>query len=246
MKSCRLFIVLSICLLFSFSTPKTKAQSGAGDRNLLLPGATPEQAGQALDKILQNLAGASQVELVRKTVLPGQKFPENLTKVTIQLDANCNFDQLVSFLGAIKGYEKFLRVEELFIQSQRFQGENRTRPMLKVSGFVEHAPNDSGAQAQSLEKKVGAAEANLFWRDQNLELLRELAIRLPAETYLTLYRNQDCKLMLNGQSPPTSTSDLIPRLEESPLIKDVVFATRTFTNAQTGNDIFQLSAKCEK
>ncbi len=246
MKSCCLFIVLSFCLLFSFSMPQTKAQSGAGVRNLLLPGATPEQAAQALDKILQNLADANQVELIRKRKQPDQKIPENLTKVTMHMDVDCNFEQLVRFLETIKGYEKFLRVEELLIQSGRFQGKSVIHPMLKVSGLVENAPDDVRAQDQSLEKKVDAAEANLFRRDQNLELLRELPTLLPAGAYLMLYRNQDCTLWLYGQSPPTSTSDLIPKLEKSPLIRDVVFTTAKFKNAQTGNDMFQLSAKCEK
>ncbi len=246
MKSHRLFIVLSFCLLFSSSIAETKEQSGAGDRNLLLPGSTPLQAGQVLQKILQNLADANQVELIRKIILPDQKFPEDLTRVTIQVDTNCNYDQLVRFLEAIKGYEKFLRVDELFIQSARLQGKSVILAFLKVSGFVENAPEDARSQAQSLEKKVDTAEANLFRHDQNLELLRELTALLPADTYLTLYRNHDCTLSLNGQSPPTSTSGLISKLEKTPLIRDVVFATATFKNAQTGNDMFQLSAKCEK
>ncbi len=89
MNSWRLFIVLSFCLLFSFSMPKTEAQSGAGDRNLLLPGVTPEQAGQALEKILQNLADASQVELIRERKDPDQEVPENLTKGT-RIQGECD------------------------------------------------------------------------------------------------------------------------------------------------------------
>jgi hypothetical protein len=68
MKSCRLFVVLSFCLLFSFSSERITAhpQRIAGDGRLLLPGSTHEQAGQQLDKILQNLADTSQVELTRE------------------------------------------------------------------------------------------------------------------------------------------------------------------------------------
>jgi Tfp pilus assembly protein PilN len=105
---------------------------------------------------------------------------------------------------------------------------------------------DLRTQAQNAERRVRAVEEVLNRRDQNLELLRELTTLLPADTYLTLYRNQDCTLSLNGQSPPTSSSDLIPKLEKSPLIKDVVTTTATFKNSQTGKDMFQLSAKCEK
>ncbi len=101
-------------------------------------------------------------------------------------------------------------------------------------------------QMQNLEKRINSLEEVLNRRDQNLEVLRELTSLLPNDTYLTLYRNQDCNFSLNGQSPPTTSSDLIGKLDKSPLLKDVVPATATFKNQQTGKDIFQLSAKCEK
>ncbi len=101
-------------------------------------------------------------------------------------------------------------------------------------------------QMQNLEKRISSVEEVLNRRDQNLEVLRELTSLLPNDTYLTLYRNQDCNFSLNGQSPPTSSSDLIGKLEKSPLLRDVLTTTATFKNQQTGKDIFQLSAKCEK
>jgi hypothetical protein len=301
MKSCRLFITMSFCLWFSFSTPEIQAQSGwlydlakagsakwssdrvsfvptqenpkaeaekdkgligqeesevriaahqqrlASDINLLLPGATPEQAGQVLDRILQNLADASHVELTRVKNLPDQKFPENLTKVTKQLETNCNFDQLVRFLEAIKSCEKFLRVEELFIASYSLQGKYEIHnPSLKVSGFVEGMGDDLRAQGQSLEKKVDAAEASLFRRDQNLELLRELTGLLPPDTILTFYRNQDCTIQLRGICPPSLSSDLIEKLEKSPFLKDVTSPAGRYRDPWTGKDVFTFSAKCEK
>ncbi len=101
-------------------------------------------------------------------------------------------------------------------------------------------------QVQNLEKRINSMEEVLNRRDQNLDVLRELTSLLPNDTYLTLYRNQDCNFSLNGQSPPTSSSDLIGKLEKSPLLKDVMTTTATFKNQQTGKDMFQLSAKCEK
>jgi Tfp pilus assembly PilM family ATPase/Tfp pilus assembly protein PilN len=101
-------------------------------------------------------------------------------------------------------------------------------------------------QMQNLEKRIHSIEEVLNRRDQNLEVLRELTGLLPTDTYLTYYRNQDCTFSLNGQSPPSSSSDLIGKIEKSPLLKDVVTTTATFKNQQTGKDIFQLSAKCEK
>jgi len=114
----------------------------ATDMNRLLPGETPAQAGAALVKILQGLADASQVELTRKTNQPDQKLPENLIKVTVQLDnMNCNVEQLVRFLTEIENYEKFLKVEELNILSYPTQKKFEIRnPTMKVSGFIASAP----------------------------------------------------------------------------------------------------------
>jgi hypothetical protein len=115
----------------------------------LLPGETPAQAGAALVKIVQGLADASQVDLTGKTNQPDQKLPENLTKVTVQLETNCNLEQLVRFLTAIENYEKFLKVDELFISSYPMQKKWEIRnPSMKVSGFVASAPETkAGDQA---------------------------------------------------------------------------------------------------
>ncbi len=102
------------------------------------------------------------------------------------------------------------------------------------------------AQSLSLEKQIVSLEDILRRRDQNLEILQELTTRLPSDTYLTFYRNNDCSINLNGQSPPSSSSDLIPKLEQSPLLKDVATTGTIFKNQQTGKDNFQFTAKCEK
>jgi hypothetical protein len=243
MKSFRLFSVVAFCLLFSFSTPRIKAQSG--ESNLFLPGATLYQAEQALDAILQHLADESQVELIRKIKQPDQKFPENLTKVTIQLESKCNFDQLVRFLDAIKCHEKFLRVEVLSILRFRLQGKWEIRPGLRVSGFVENAPDKIRGQTQNLENKMDAAEAPLFRRDQNLEILSELTGLLPPDTVLTFYGNRDCMIQLRGICPAALSSDLMEKLEKSPFLKDVTSAG-IFRDPQTGKDVFALSARCKK
>jgi type II secretory pathway component PulM len=109
----------------------------SNDMQRLLPGDTPGAAGANLTKILQGLADASQVELMRKTPQPDQKLPEGLTKVTVQLDMNCDLNKLVRFLVAIENYEKFLKVDELFIQSYRMRNKDEIRnPQIKVSGFI--------------------------------------------------------------------------------------------------------------
>ncbi len=108
----------------------------AQDLDRLLPGNSPSAAGPALQKVLQDLADSLQVEISRKTILPEQKLQENLTKVSVQLDVNCTLEQLVRFMTAIENYEKLLKIDEVFIQSQRFQNRDQIRPMLKVAGLI--------------------------------------------------------------------------------------------------------------
>ncbi len=106
------------------------------DLDRLLPGNNPSSAGPALQKILQDLADSQQVEISRKTILPEQKLQDTLSKVSVQLDVNCNLDQMVRLIAAIENYEKFLKIEELFVQSQRLMNRDRITTMIKVSGLV--------------------------------------------------------------------------------------------------------------
>jgi Tfp pilus assembly protein PilN len=56
-------------------------------------------------------------------------------------------------------------------------------------------------------------------RDMNLEVLQELTNVLPLDTYITSYTYRDGVIQINGFSG--SASDLISRLEQSPLLKEV-------------------------
>jgi hypothetical protein len=243
MKSLRSCFVLAFCLLLS-TTPNLKSQSG--DRNLLLPGATPAQAEQELGKILQNLALASQVDLILKAKQPDQQVSQNLTKVAIRLESNCGFEQLVMFLDAIKSYETFLRVEELTVNSFPMKGRTEIRPSLTVSGFIEIAPDHSRAQAWSLDKGVDSTGALLFRHDQNLEIMKELTSLLPPDAVLATYRNRDCAIQLIGLFPPSSSYDLMEKLEKSPLLKDVTSVGTIYVDPSTGKERAMFAAKCEK
>jgi hypothetical protein len=101
-------------------------------------------------------------------------------------------------------------------------------------------------QAENSEKQAGSMENLLLRKDQNLEILQELTTLLPMDSYLTMYINNDCTLTLAGQSPPSSSVDLIPKLEKSPLLKDVSPQGPIYTNAQTHKEVFTFTAKCER
>jgi len=107
-----------------------------------------------------------------------------------------------------------------------------------------NAVNQVREQAESLEKKVLYTEGLLRRRDMNLEILLELTEILPADTYLNIYRNQDCSITISGLS--SSAPDLIPALEKSPLLAGVVQRGTIFKDPQSGKDRFQFEAKCER
>jgi hypothetical protein len=111
------------------------------DMDRLLPVDNPSAAGPALQKILQDLADPLQVEISRKTPLPEQKLPENISKVSVQLDISCSLETLVRFLAAIENYDKFLKVDELYIQGGiRQRNRDEIRPQLKVACLIATAP----------------------------------------------------------------------------------------------------------
>jgi len=99
-------------------------------------------------------------------------------------------------------------------------------------------------QAEALENRIKFVEGMLQHRDQNLEILLELSNILPNDTYLNIYRNQDGSLQLSGSS--SSAPDLIPTLEKSPLLANVVQRGTIFKDAQSGKDRFQFEAKSER
>jgi BarA-like signal transduction histidine kinase len=106
----------------------------------LLPGDNPNVASAELQKILQDFADRSGVEITQKNTLPEKKMQDMLTKVSVSIQANCDLDQLVRFLTAIENYEKLLKVEDFIITSfpSRIQTQKRyeIRPNLTVVGYI--------------------------------------------------------------------------------------------------------------
>ncbi len=99
------------------------------------------------------------------------------------------------------------------------------------------------AEAEALEKRITFIEGILRKRDMNLEILRELTQVLPTDTFLNVYSNKDCTIQMSGSS--SSAPDLIPKLEKSVLLMNVVQRGTIFKDAQTGKDRFTFEARCE-
>ncbi len=106
------------------------------DQARLLP---TDSAASTLQKIVQELSDASGVEIPRKTPMPDQKVADtNLTKVSLQLqDLNCTMEQFVRFLTALENQDKFLKVEDLQINSRRLQNRDVLYiQLLRVVGYM--------------------------------------------------------------------------------------------------------------
>jgi Tfp pilus assembly protein PilN len=99
-------------------------------------------------------------------------------------------------------------------------------------------------QADALGNKIKAIEEVLRKRDMNLEILKELSALLPQDTFLSSYSYRDGIIQLTGLSG--SSSDLIQRMEQSALFKDVVQRGPIVKDSQTGKDRFTLEAKLER
>jgi hypothetical protein len=110
------------------------------NRARLLPGDNPATAAAALQKVLQDFADQSGVEITSRTNLPDQKIQDTLTKITIQLSVNCSIDELVRFLAITESHEKYLRVDELYVQQFRSRNRDEIRPQIKVAGYVATPP----------------------------------------------------------------------------------------------------------
>ncbi|MBN2317668.1 MAG: pilus assembly protein PilM [Acidobacteria bacterium] len=91
-------------------------------------------------------------------------------------------------------------------------------------------------QTEDLEKEIHTIE-NLFRKkDANLEVLQELTTILPDDTYLSNYIYRNGSITIGGLSD--SATDLIPILENSPLLHNVGQKSGIFRDAQTGKDRF--------
>lgn len=122
------------------------------DMTRLLPGGNPNVAEADLQKLLMSLAEESGVEIMRKNTLPEKKMEDDLIKVSVNVQVNCNLDQLVRFLAAIEDYDKFLAVEQLNITGFSTQRRQQIRPSMTVVGYINSKePQSNEAPAESRE-----------------------------------------------------------------------------------------------
>ncbi len=100
------------------------------------------------------------------------------------------------------------------------------------------------SESETLKSQVQRVEGQLRQRDMNLEVLQELTKILPTDTFLNVYMNKQGSIELSGSS--SSTPDLVPKLEQSPLLMNVQQRGTVFKDAQTGKDRFNFVMKLER
>jgi hypothetical protein len=128
------------------------------DQDLMqfLPGENPTLAGADLQKILKDLADQSGVEITQRNTLPEKKVYDFVAKVSVRIETNCTPEQLVQFLSAVESHEKFLKVDEVVINSLKIAKKYEIRPSLTISGLIripEEKPKEK-AESESGKARV--------------------------------------------------------------------------------------------
>jgi Tfp pilus assembly protein PilN len=141
---------------------------------------------------------------------------------------------IVVLLGAI-GYHRTAQSRTLERDLDR-EIKGLTASVEKVRGYER--------QTEALKKRIKSIEDLLNDRDMNLEVLRELTTKLPNDTFLRTYTWRDGTITINGLS--ASASDLIPELDKSPYLKNVVPRGVFYKDTATGKEGFTFEAKLEK
>ncbi len=98
-------------------------------------------------------------------------------------------------------------------------------------------------EADALRTRALSMEKLLSKRDCNLEILKEFTLILPPDTYLNMYQNRGGKIKVTGSS--VTSTELIPKLEESSLLQDVRQSGTIFKDTRSGKDRFNFEATVE-
>jgi hypothetical protein len=123
-------------------------------KTLLLSGDNPTVAGAELLKVIKDFADKTQVNITsRSNLTPENKKEVMLTKVSARIETNCDIENLVQFLCAISSYEKYLKIDDMQINSFRLQVQKKyeIRPIMTISGYI------GMREEKQIEKPAGPA-----------------------------------------------------------------------------------------
>ena len=97
------------------------------------------------------------------------------------------------------------------------------------------------ARGEILDAQRDILTRNLTDDDRNLDILKYLTETFPSDSYLTVYQNINGAITLACESG--SSSELIARLERSPILQDVKLNGAITRNTANGRESFQILAK---
>jgi len=130
----------------------------------LLPGNNSVAAVTELQRILNDFADRSGIVITSKSNLPDRKVvdSDSLIKVSVRNGIDCSNvaecrieEDLVDFLTSIKNFDKFLKVEEIVIQTSMQQNRLRVRRPISmtIAGYI-NAPPPAESEAKPGENPV--------------------------------------------------------------------------------------------
>ena len=114
-------------------------------QTLLLPVSSSGAAFTELRRILTDFAAMSGVVITATSNQPEKKVEnsDSLIKISVQIQVNCSLEDLVDFLSAINNYDKFLKVEDITINTRTENNRQMviTRPLrLVIAGYINVPP----------------------------------------------------------------------------------------------------------
>jgi len=131
-------------------------------------------------------------------------------------------------LGLIEPVKNRKKLALLEVETQKLEG-----PVRKVRGLE--------AEGEKLEAQRKLMVELLEDDDRNLDVLKYLTESFPEDTFLSNYTYNNGVITITGESG--SFSELSTRLEQSPLLRDVVQRGTISRNAATGRERFQFDAR---
>ena len=98
-------------------------------------------------------------------------------------------------------------------------------------------------ELDSLEGEIATITGFKKGKPMALHMVKELTTILPKSAWLTRVRITDSTVEIEGYA--TSATELLPKLETSPLLKKVEFASPTFRDARLNSDRFVIKMEIE-
>ena len=135
----------------------------------------------------------------------------------------------------------------LFIAAAMAHVHNREAELKQLHDAVADVRRDAAEAPELAERMEQIRVATFTVHDRRtarpplVDVLEELSIRLPDDTYLQRFEVQHSEVRLFGIS--AAASNLIRLLEESPLLADVRFESSVTRDVATGKERFSITAR---